>query len=74
MRTFSAVPSGLDPRLEADPRLESLGITHVCDGLILAAPISWLCGIWLAGASSSCRSAMSIASTASTAPEFSQAP
>src|SRR6266700_7622644 len=25
MRLFSAVPSGLDPRLEADPRLESLG-------------------------------------------------
>src|SRR6266704_3512025 len=25
MRAFSAVPSGLDPRLEADPRLESLG-------------------------------------------------
>src|SRR6266699_3402561 len=25
MQSFSAVPSGLDPRLEADPRLESLG-------------------------------------------------
>src|SRR6266568_280332 len=25
MRLFSAIPSGLDPRLEADPRLENLG-------------------------------------------------
>src|SRR6266566_768140 len=55
------------PRCE----LSTLGFTHICESLILAALISWLCGIWLAGASSSCRSAMSIASTA---PEFCQAP